>query len=213
VESNAAPDWHCLAIAPTKEAGLRSAMMVRAENDRWGVVLLAPAGEPLPADDADFLDFVAGLGDGEMHDALAHATPVSPILRYGSTSNRMMHYERVAAWPSGLVAIGDSVCTLDPYFGLGMTAAARGVVLLRTHLDRRDSQMSAMEFQNELACLNAEPWQHATGCASDGQPLVGDTAHLGRLYDAAPSSPEVARALLAVQHLLRPAETLKEVTL
>ena len=60
-------------------------MMLRAEENRWGVVLLAPAGEPLPSDDAAFLDFTAGLGDGELREALARARPVSPIHRYGPT--------------------------------------------------------------------------------------------------------------------------------
>ena len=176
--------------------------MVRAERDRWGVVLLAPIGEPLPSDDMTFLDFVAGLGDGELREALARARPVSPILRYGATSNRMMHYERLRAWPSGLVAVGDSVCTLDPYFGLGMTATARGAVLLQTHLDQYGDDVCALVFQKELASLNGEPWRLAT-----------DRTDISRLYEAAPSSPEVAHALLAVQHLLRPAETLKELIL
>ena len=65
----------------------------------------------------------------------------------------------------------------------------------------------AVEFQKELASLNAQPWRLATGRDPDGQPLARDETHLARLYEAAPSSPEVAHALLAVQHLLRPAET------
>src|SRR5262249_43473126 len=121
IEARHAPDWHCLSIAPSMGAALHSAMMLRAGSGGWGVVLLAPPGEPLPADDVGFLDFIAGLGDGELREVLARATPVSPIHRYGPTSNRMTHYDRVTGWPAGLVAIGDSVCTLDPYFGLGMT--------------------------------------------------------------------------------------------
>jgi 2-polyprenyl-6-methoxyphenol hydroxylase-like FAD-dependent oxidoreductase len=213
IEPEDAPNWHCLCIAPVLAAGLRSAMMVRAEQDRWGVVLLAPIGEPLPSDDMAFLDFVAGLGNGELREALARARPVSPILRYGATSNRMMHYERLPAWPSGLVAIGDSVCTLDPYFGLGMTATARGAVLLQTHLGRYGDDVSALVFQKELASLNSEPWRLATDRDLHGRLLARDRTHLSRLYEAAPSSPEVAHALLAVQHLLRPAETLKELVL
>lgn len=208
-----APNWHCLSIAPVAGAGLRSAMMVRAEQDRWSVVLLAPVGEPLPSDDTAFLDFIAGLGDGELREALARARPVSPILRYGATSNRMMHYERLTNWPSGLVAIGDSVCTLDPYFGLGMTAAARGAVLLRTHLYQFGDTVSAPAFQKELASLNAEPWRLATGRDPDGRLRARDREDLGRLYEAAASSPEVAHSLLAVQHLLLPAESLKELAL
>jgi len=212
IEPGDAPDWHCLSMAPTAGTALRSAMMLRAEGDRWGVVLLAPAGEPLPSDDVVFLDFIAGLGDGELRKALARARPVSPIYRYGPTSSRMMHYDRLTAWPAGLVAIGDSVCTLDPYFGLGMTAAARGAVLLGAYLDQKSGgAVPGLEFQKELASLNGQPWRLATGREPDGRPLVRDRTYLGRLYEAAPSSPEIAHALLVVQHLLRPAETLEEV--
>ena len=212
IEPEDAPDWHCLSIAPTAGAALRSAMILRAEQDRWGVVLLAPAGEPLPFDDRAFLDFIAGLGDGELRQALAHASPLSPIHHYGPTSNRMLHYDRLTAWPAGLVAIGDSVCSLDPYFGLGMTAAARGALLVGTYLDRQPGgPVSGFEFQKELASLNAQPWRLATGRDPDGRLLVRDRTRLGRLHEAAPSSPKVAHALLAVQHLLRPAETLEEI--
>jgi len=214
MKSKDTPNWRCLSIAPRAGARHRSAMMLRAEEDRWGVVLLAPAGEPLPSDDEAFLHFVAGLGEGELRAALARARPVSPILRYGATSNRMVHYERLAAWPSGLVAIGDSVCTLDPYFGLGMTAAARGALLLATYLDQKGGgTVSGLEFQKELASLNAQPWRLATGRDSDGRLLARGKTHLSELYNAAPSNPKIAHALLAVQHLLRQAETLNEVTI
>jgi 2-polyprenyl-6-methoxyphenol hydroxylase-like FAD-dependent oxidoreductase len=212
IEPRHAPDWHCLSIAPSIGAPLHSAMMLRAEGDRWGVVLLAPAGEPLPADDVGFLHFLGGLGDGELRQVLAHATPVSPVHRYGPTANRMAHYNRMTGWPAGLVAIGDSVCTLDPYFGLGMTATARGAVLLGKFV-KTAKEVSGPEFQKELASLNAEPWGLATGCDPDGRPLARDMTHVSRLYKMAPSSPQAAHALLAVQYLLRPAETLSEVAI
>jgi hypothetical protein len=101
---------------------------------------------------------------------------------------------------------------LDPYFGLGMTAAARGAVLLGTYLDQKSGgTVLGVEFQKELVALNARTWQLATGRDSDGRPLGRDSAYLARLYEAAPSRPEIAHALLAVQHLLRPAESLQEV--
>lgn len=200
-----APGWRLLSIAPQSSAARRAAMMLRAEKGLWGGVLLAPAGEPLPSDDATFLDFVAGLGDGELNEVLARARPVSAIHRYGHTANRWTHYERQPGWPAGLVALGDSVCALDPYFGLGMTMAARGAVLLADHLDRASTDAAAcLAFQKELASLNSEPWQLATRCDPDGRPL-GRDAKLRDLCAAAISTPDVTRALLAVQHLLRPA--------
>jgi 2-polyprenyl-6-methoxyphenol hydroxylase-like FAD-dependent oxidoreductase len=211
LEPRHAPDWHCLSIAPTAGASSHSAMMLRAEGNRWAVVLLAAAGESLPFDDNAFLDFAGSLGDGKLRDALLHATPVSPIHHYGVASNRMRHYDRLTAWPPGLMALGDAVCELDPYFGLGMTATARGAVLLGKYLkQQRSGVIHGFEFQKELASLNTQPWQLATGRDRDGRPLARDETYLARLYEAAPSNSEVAHALLAVQHLLRPVETLME---
>ena len=204
-----APNWHCLSAARTKEAPSRAAMMLRAEEDRWGVALLAVEGTLLPSNDAGFLDFAAGLCDGELHNVLSRATPVSPIHHYGRCSNRMVHYDRLTVWPEGLVAIGDSVCALDPYFGLGMTAAARGALLLATHLDQNGGEMASTHaFQKELASLNVAPWQIATLRDADGRPLASDRTALRQLYESAPASPKITHALLAMQHMLLPMDAL-----
>ncbi|WP_370123541.1 NAD(P)/FAD-dependent oxidoreductase [Bradyrhizobium sp. USDA 329] len=206
-----APDWRCLSIAPTETSRGRAAMMLRAENDRWGVVLLSPTGPPLPAEDDTFLKFTSNLGDGELRAALAVARPLSPIHRYAPTPNRVTHFHLLPAWPEGLVAIGDAVCTVDPYFGLGMTLSARGAALLRNCLDQQGDAFSASDFQNKLAGLNLAPWRLATGRDYDGQSLSGRAPLPSSFYDKAPAHSETAHAVLAVQHLLRPAETLKEV--
>jgi hypothetical protein len=164
----------------------------------------------LPVDDAAYLEFTNSLCDGELRKALARARPVSPIHSYGPISNRIMHYERLGAWPEGLVALGDSVCRLDPYFGLGMSAAARGAILLGRQLDQTDGAVNTPAFHRDLALLNIVPWQLVTGRDMDGKPLSRDVGLLRRLYAVAPSRPEVAHALLGVQHMLRPAETLIE---
>jgi 2-polyprenyl-6-methoxyphenol hydroxylase-like FAD-dependent oxidoreductase len=211
LEPAAAPDWHCLSIAPDAGTRFRAAMMLRAEHDCWGVVLLSPANEPLPGDDNSFLDFTNGLGDGFLRDALERARPLSPIQHYGVSPNRIRHYDRLTWWPAGLVALGDSVCALDPYFGLGMTMAARGAVLLGNYLQQESNcVVSGIRFQERLATLNAQPWQLATGCDVEGKPLARDAEYLERLYDSAPKSSEIAHALLAVQHLLQPIETLTD---
>ena len=213
-----APDWRCLSIAPGGTVALRSAMILRAEGNRWGVVLLVRGNDTPPTDDGSFADFIASLGDRELTATLARARPLSPLLRYGSTANRLLHFERLAGWPQGLVAIGDAVCTLDPCHGLGMTVAARAAALLRTALEQAQggpgstslsARLSAGDFQQKLAAQTAGPWGIATGRALSGEPIA-DAPHPGRLHDRAHSDPAAARALIAVQHLLRPAETLLE---
>jgi 2-polyprenyl-6-methoxyphenol hydroxylase-like FAD-dependent oxidoreductase len=205
-----APDWRCLSITPGGTVARRSAMVLRAEGNRWGIVLLSRGGETPPADDGDFTEFITSLGDRELSAMLARARPLSPVLRYGSTASRMLHVERLASWPQGFVAIGDAVCTLDPCFGLGMTLAARAAALLRTAFEpAADAPVAAAAFQQRLAALNAEPWRLATGRAPGGE-RDADAPRLGRLREQAHSDPDAAHALIAVQHLLRPMKTLLE---
>jgi 2-polyprenyl-6-methoxyphenol hydroxylase-like FAD-dependent oxidoreductase len=213
IAPESAPDWRCLAIAPLPGTPARSAMMLRVEEDRWGVVLLGPVGERLPSDGRTFLDFVDSLGHRELRRTLAHARPISAIYRYGAIANRVMHYDRLAVWPACLAAFGDTVCMLDPYFGLGMTTAARGAVLLRTCLEQSRGELSGGQFQQQLALLNVEPWRLATGCEPDGRPFPAGRARLWRFCEAAPRHAEIAHALLGVQHLWRPAEKLAEIVL
>jgi 2-polyprenyl-6-methoxyphenol hydroxylase-like FAD-dependent oxidoreductase len=208
-----APDWQCLSIAPTPDARGRAAMMLRAERDWWGVVLLAPADEPIPADDRAFLDFAERLGDGELGAALARARAVSPIYRYGMTASRWRHYEQLEDWPQGLIALGDSACALDPYHGLGMTAAARGVALLARHVQDLPAAPS-VGFQTKLAALNASAWELVTGHDTRANRLPRDGRGLDALFATATADVRAAHELLEVHHLLRPAPgmTSREVT-
>ncbi|WP_426612524.1 NAD(P)/FAD-dependent oxidoreductase [Bradyrhizobium sp. McL0616] len=190
LEARYAPDWFCLSVAPTRDVPNHAAVMLRVENDYWGVALLGRGSASLPADDGAFLEY-AGLCDGQLGKVLSRATPASPIYNHVPVSNRMMHYDRLRTWPEGLLALGDSVCVLDPYFGLGMTSTARGAVLLGIHLDESgNEEVSTFGFQRELASLNIVPWQIATGRDTDGRPLSRDLSIFRGL----------AREPLPVQH-------------
>lgn len=204
------PDWHCLTAAPQGK-GMHAAMMLRAEADFWNVVLLSRDGASIPDTDEGFLAFTAPLAEGRFNKALQGAVPASPIHHYGRTTNRVRRMETIADWPKGLAALGDSVMTLDPYFGLGMTNAARGAVLLADHLDRAGpGAFEGAAFQADLARLNKPAWRLATGRDETGRPLPPDDTGLVQAYAAAPDDPDLARAILEVQHLLRPANSLRK---
>ena len=81
------PDWHCLSVR-RRGSHVRAAMMLRAEHECWGVVLLAPAGDPLPADDKAFLEFTDGLGGAGCGSARARQAS-RPIQHYGIAGNRL----------------------------------------------------------------------------------------------------------------------------
>lgn len=204
-----APNWQGLALAATRQSGGRAGMMMQAENDLWGVVLQAPENVPLPTDDRGFLTLAAELHDTALHDVLSHANPASPLHLYGRTANRRRHYEDYPFWPSNLYAVGDSVCALDPYAGLGMTSAARGIQLLSRYLDEKENhtQSANSSFQSLLAEHNQWPWRIATGDWSNAtRPRLREQVE--SLVQAAPFDPSLARMLLEMQHMLRAPETL-----
>ncbi|WP_170754843.1 FAD-dependent oxidoreductase [Ruegeria lacuscaerulensis] len=201
-----APDWQGLALAPTRQSSGRAGMIMRAENDLWGVVLQTPETEPLPTDGPGVLKLAAGLSDPTLSDILEHAETVATPHLFGRTANRRRRYEDYPSWPENLFALGDSVCALDPYAGLGMTAAARGVQLLSRWLDQPEPH--ARSFQSQLARHNEWPWRIATGTWTDPEANTNLTPQIESLVQAAPFDPALAIVLLEFQHMLRAPESL-----
>ena len=112
-------------------------------------------------------------------------------------------------WPAGLCALGDSVCSLDPYAGLGMSVAARAALLLKKVAGNRvDGSVHSLHFQMALAEQNRAAWEQATGCDTQGRALQENSLFLRQLYESAPGSQAIAHAILTVQHLLSPRDTL-----
>ncbi|MFM7169302.1 MAG: FAD-dependent oxidoreductase [Cyanobium sp.] len=153
------PPWCCLSIAPSAATGGRAAMLLRVEHGHWGLVLLAPSDHPLPTDDSGLLMFSHGLADGGRLTAmLCQARPASPVHHFGASGSHWRHYEMWRPWPAGLVALGDSVCALDPYYGLGMSLAADAACTLQTSLpDRRQAGWEG-SFQRRLASQVGRIW-------------------------------------------------------
>ncbi len=198
-----APDWRCLSVSPGPAHPGRAGMMLQAERGFWNVVLLAQSERAAPCDAASFDAFAACLGEGRLARALARAEPASPVHAYGRTANRMRRWDRLARWPQGLVALGDTVMTLDPYFGLGMSAAARGAALLAEALDGVAlDALDSRAFQRALTARNLKPWRIATGCEADGAPSPHPDARLGAHFATTHARPAAAKAALRALHLM-----------
>jgi 2-polyprenyl-6-methoxyphenol hydroxylase-like FAD-dependent oxidoreductase len=196
--------WKLLSITPAPGVPWGGAIFA-AEGGRWGMVLLVPRQEPVPTSDAELLGACERLVDRRLYDALASARPLSPIVRHEHTDSRLEHFERVAGWPEGLVIVGDAVCMLDPYFGLGMTACARGIAALAEH--RFGEPTACHRFQQRLAVLDDAPWRLVTAGTLADEP--GDAYYRRSLLHLAPRSPELTRVLLRRMHLLDPPDALE----
>jgi 2-polyprenyl-6-methoxyphenol hydroxylase-like FAD-dependent oxidoreductase len=204
-----APDWASMSIAPELGSPLRAGMMLRAERDCWNVVLLAGAGQKMPTETASFLRFAADVGEGELAKAIALGEPMTPVHAYGRTANRFRHWGEVSDLPDGLAVIGDAAMTLDPYRGLGMTAASMSVQLLSRTLDKCDAtEFRSIDFHRDLARNQEWPWQVVTGHDTTGHVDDRQTSRLAELFELAPRQPRIARAVFECHHLVRPIDQL-----
>lgn len=196
-------EWRLLSITPAPGVAWGGAVL-QDEAGRWGVVLLVPRGEAVPDSDDGFLRACGRLADARIAQALRNARPLTPIVRHEHVDGRWLHLDRTSCWPDGLVVLGDAACVLDPYFGLGMTACARGVAALAEHALHEPG--AAHAFQRHLAGVLEAPWRLAT----ERDPADPAAAYYRRsLLQLAPRHPALARVLLRRMHLLDPPEALE----
>lgn len=196
------PGWAALSVAPSVASQGRSAMLLAAERGCWGLVLLVPEGQPLPTTPDDARRFADTLPDRELARALSGAEALGPLQRLGTTDSHWRHVEALARWPRGLFALGDAVCRLDPYHGLGMTLAARAARVLAAQPGAAVPE--AAPFQHGLAQELAEPWAQATGLDPHGAPLHDHGSRWASLLNTAATNEAGARTMLAVMQRLQP---------
>ncbi|MFI2213130.1 FAD-dependent oxidoreductase [Streptomyces sp. NPDC020141] len=133
------------------------------EGERWHVSLMgAPGGQPTRDPDA-FEPFARTLRHPVLADLIALAEPLTDVSVSHSTANRRHYYERLARWPEGLVALGDSVAAFNPVYAQGMSVAAQGAVALRALIPAGPTPDLARRAQRAIARPVDTAWTLAVG--------------------------------------------------
>lgn len=182
-------------------------------EDRQVVVTLAGMNKDYPPTDEDgFLEFARSLPDPIAIEWIEQLEPVSPIAGYRA-SNRLRHFHRAKHYPDRLLFIGDTVSSLNPIYGQGMTVALMHVHTLHDVLESSQSLDGlALRFHRKLARVNLIPWLTAVSedrryPLTDGPPLnLFDRmafAYLRLLFRATPYDDAISRALLRTMHMIQ----------
>jgi 2-polyprenyl-6-methoxyphenol hydroxylase-like FAD-dependent oxidoreductase len=213
-------DWKGLLTLPQAPENSRATVMMPIEGERW-IVTIAGRYDQKPEDVDGFLEFAQVLPTPTLYNAIRRARRVGKVARFGFPASVWRHYERLTAFPRGLLPFGDAFCRFNPIFGQGMTVAAQEAVLLDRLLGaEEDDPLGALaaKFFVGAAELIETPWQQAVVpdfamLQTTGERPTDLEARLkfgGALARLAMQDAEAHRVLTEVRHLLKPATALRE---
>jgi 2-polyprenyl-6-methoxyphenol hydroxylase-like FAD-dependent oxidoreductase len=211
-------DWLGNIVLPSAPASSRGAFLFPIEKQRWLLSVGANHGDAPPADRAGFMDFVRSLRTSTIYDAVRDARPLTEIVRYQLPCSTRRHFERLEAFPAGLLVIGDAVCRFNPVFGQGMSVAAQEAVILERLL-AEDVPMErlARDFFAAIQDTIATPWGVAVSDfvypATRGvrpADLAQRLQYGAALTRLAAQDPEVHRLTAEVSQLLKPQAAQRE---
>jgi hypothetical protein len=158
-----------------------------------------------PLDLAGFEAYAASVCFSDVAEALVGATPLGDPVGFRFPTSVRHRYERLRRFPSGLLVIGDAVCSFNPIYGQGMTVASMEAAVLRDLL-RSGSMPTSRQYFRRIAKVVDVPWEIAVGAdlAFPGVPgkrtakVRMVNAYLPRLHAAASTDSGLASAFIRV---------------
>jgi 2-polyprenyl-6-methoxyphenol hydroxylase-like FAD-dependent oxidoreductase len=199
-------------------ANPRGGFLAVTEGGRHMLTIAGICGDHPPTDPRRFDEFVAALPSADIAAAIAGADPLDDPVPFRFPASVRRRYERLAAFPAGLLVIGDAVCSFNPVYGQGMTVAAVQAMTLRALLARQTVPEARRYFRAISAAIDVA-WDIAAGADLAFPQVPGRrsakvrmvNAYMPRLHAAAARDQTLAAALVRViglkdrpEGLLRP---------
>jgi 2-polyprenyl-6-methoxyphenol hydroxylase-like FAD-dependent oxidoreductase len=144
----------------------RRGSLITIENETLLVGLVGRFGDYPPTDKAGFFTFAKALHSPCISELIGKAEQLTPIRHYRFPTSVQRHYERMASFPEGFLILGDAVCSFNPIYAQGMSAAALQASALQQLLAERAAQSRglagiASSFFFTVAESNSTPWSLA----------------------------------------------------
>jgi 2-polyprenyl-6-methoxyphenol hydroxylase-like FAD-dependent oxidoreductase len=168
-------------------------------------------GDHPPADPAGFMAYARSLAAPEIYAAVRDAEPLDEPVTFRFPASVRRRYERLSRFPAGLLVIGDAVCSFNPVYGQGMTAAALQAVVLGRQLRSGSGPRPDRYFRAISRVIDA-PWDISAGGDLSFPGVEGPrplkvrlgNAYLSRLQAAAVHDARVTGAFFRVAGLIDP---------
>jgi 2-polyprenyl-6-methoxyphenol hydroxylase-like FAD-dependent oxidoreductase len=196
--------------------GLPRGLMLIEQEDHWILTVSGYGAEHHPpTDERGYLGFIASFAPPDVLAAIRDGEPLSEIVTHGFPANQRRRYDRLKAFPDGLLAVGDAISSFNPLYGQGMSVAALEALELRRCLERGDRRL-ARRFFRAAGKLVGPAWEMAVGGDLALPEVEGDrplmlrltNAYVERLLQVAEDDPIVAAAFNDVADLLAPPQNI-----
>lgn len=141
----------------------RAAGLFEIEDRTWHVSLAGRFGDYPPTDEAGFLAFAKALPSAKLYELIEDAERIADITHHRFPTSVWRHYERLQAFPAGLLILGDAICSFNPVYGQGMSSAALQAQALRKVLREHAAQARGLDglasaFFPKAAEAVSAPW-------------------------------------------------------
>ncbi|GAB6927783.1 FAD-dependent monooxygenase [Paenibacillus sp. JCM 10914] len=134
-------EWSTVLYEGNPLLGRGTAVFNTIEDNLAEIVLYRAGGASYPATQGEAYDKeVAEQLGSAMGTWLERLEPVGAPRGYRIDTCLRQHYDVMEHWPTGLLAIGDALCSFDPIFGQGITVAAIQSETLRSWLQVEDGE-------------------------------------------------------------------------
>ena len=223
IPQDASTDWRGIATHPHAPERCRGGYMLPIEGNRWVLTLTGRLGERPPAEPDGFMDYAQRLETKTIYHAIKHAERQGGFERYAYPASVWRRFDRLSAFPRGLLPIGDSICRFNPVYGQGMSVAAQEARLLQLLLKGRAAKADplaglAPAFFSESLPLVEESWNMSAVPdlvypeARGERPADFENRfkYNGALIRTAMRDAAVHRLLVEVQQLLKPPSVLED---
>jgi 2-polyprenyl-6-methoxyphenol hydroxylase-like FAD-dependent oxidoreductase len=197
--------------------------VITIENETLLVSLIGRFGDFAPTDKQGFLAYAKELHSDLAYLIIKDTEQLTPIAHHRFVSSVQRHYEQMGQRPEGFLVIGDALCTFNPIYAQGMSAAAIQAEILRENLVGLAGQSRGIgelgrSFFARAAEFNATPWNLAAGFdfafpqtrgirPAGAEDRARYFAALDRLQQ---EDPEVLRLMTEVFQLLKPLSALQQ---
>ena len=198
---------------PTRPLGMA---LFACEHDTWTFTVMGTDQAPPPTTHEGMVEAVSELAPEWVVEALRGARPRGRVSSHHFPASVRHRYDRLTAFPRGLLVFGDAMCSYNPIYGTGMSVAAEQALALRRTLADGPDHDLALRFFREAARPVGQAWQLAVGSDMAMPEVEGDrplamrlsSRYVDRVLSAAEQDPEVARRFLRVAGLVDPPSAL-----